>query len=107
MIIRPVTDLRNHFPDVEADLREAGHVFLTKNGYGTAVLLDINEFIELTGQSVSLPSAVRRSDTGSSGRGFLNKYADSDLMLLEKEAGRLHAMKKYGPADKEVLSDDE
>lgn len=38
MNIRPVSDLRNKFPEVEAEVVESGQpVFLTKNGYGTMV----------------------------------------------------------------------
>ena len=38
--IRPVTDLRNHYAEVEKDL-ECGPVVLTKNGYGASVLVSI------------------------------------------------------------------
>lgn len=41
--IRPVTDLRNKYPDVESDIRK-GPVFFTKNGYGTSVLVSIEYF---------------------------------------------------------------
>ena len=41
--IRPVTDLRNHYPEVESDL-ERGPVLLTKNGYGASVLVSISLF---------------------------------------------------------------
>ena len=38
--IRPVTDLRNKYAEVENDLAN-GPVVLTKNGYGTSVLVSI------------------------------------------------------------------
>ena len=41
--IRPVTDLRNHYSDVENDIQN-GPVFLTKNGYGASVLVSIQYF---------------------------------------------------------------
>lgn len=41
--IRPVTDLRNHYSDVESDIQK-GPVFLTKNGYGASVLVSIQYF---------------------------------------------------------------
>lgn len=31
MVIRPVSDLRNHYAEIERDVAEAGPVFLTKN----------------------------------------------------------------------------
>jgi len=41
--IRPVTDLRNHYADVEGDIAR-GPVFLTKNGYGASVLVSMDYF---------------------------------------------------------------
>jgi len=41
--IRPVTDLRNHYADVEGDIAN-GPVFLTKNGYGASVLISMDYF---------------------------------------------------------------
>ena len=41
--IRPVTDLRNRYADVESDVRK-GPVFFTKNGYGASVLVSIDYF---------------------------------------------------------------
>ena len=47
--IRPVSDLRNKFPEIE-DLvvREQQPVYLTKNGYGTMVVLSLEQYAELT-----------------------------------------------------------
>lgn len=41
--IRPVTDLRNRYSDVENDVRQ-GPVFFTKNGYGASVLVSLEYF---------------------------------------------------------------
>ena len=41
--IRPVTDLRNKYPDVESDVQK-GPVFYTKNGYGASVLVSLEYF---------------------------------------------------------------
>ena len=41
--IRPVTDLRNKYTDVEGDIQK-GPVFPTKNGYGASVLVSIDYF---------------------------------------------------------------
>lgn len=47
--IRPVSDLRNKFPEIEKTVLESdAPVFLTKNGYGTMVLLSIDQYSELT-----------------------------------------------------------
>lgn len=46
--IRPVSDLRNHFPEIEHAVSEGHPIFLTKNGYGTMVLLSIAQYSALT-----------------------------------------------------------
>ena len=49
MNIRPVSDLRNHYSDVEEQVNTQGPVFLTKNGYGSMVVMNINQFDHLNG----------------------------------------------------------
>lgn len=47
--IRPVSDLRNKFPEIEETvLNSNSPVFLTKNGYGTMVLMSIEQYSSLT-----------------------------------------------------------
>jgi prevent-host-death family protein len=47
--IRPVSDLRNKFPEIEKLVIESSEpVFLTKNGYGSMVLLSIEQYAVLT-----------------------------------------------------------
>lgn len=47
--IRPVSDLRNKFPEIEETVLRSGEpVFLTKNGYGSMVLLSLEQYAELT-----------------------------------------------------------
>ncbi len=46
--IRPVSDLRNKFPEIEEQVRSEGTVFLTKNGYGTMVVLSMEQYAALT-----------------------------------------------------------
>ena len=49
MQIRPVSDLRNHYPEVESQVLHSGQpVFLTKNGYGSMVLLSLEQYSALT-----------------------------------------------------------
>lgn len=45
--IRPVTDLRYKFSEIENVVKEGEPVYLTKNGYGTMVLLSIDSFSRL------------------------------------------------------------
>ena len=47
--IRPVSDLRNKFSEVEETvITTNSSVFLTKNGYGTMVLMSIEQYSALT-----------------------------------------------------------
>ena len=48
--IRPVSDLRNNFTELEKEVKNGQPIFLTKNGYGTMVLLSIEEYSKLTDQ---------------------------------------------------------
>ena len=45
--IRPVSDLRNKFPDVEKAVA-CEPVYLTKNGYGAMVVLSLEAYSRLT-----------------------------------------------------------
>ena len=46
--IRPVSDLRNKFPDIEKIVNTGEPVYLTKNGYGAMVVLSLEEYSRLT-----------------------------------------------------------
>ena len=45
--IRPVSDLRNKFPEIEMLVNEGQPVYLTKNGYGAMVVLSLEECASL------------------------------------------------------------
>ena len=47
--IRPVSDLRNKYPEIEElVLKEDEAVYLTKNGYGSMVVLSLEAYSKLT-----------------------------------------------------------
>lgn len=46
--IRPVSDLRNKFPEIEEQVKKDGPVFLTKNGYGSMVVMSVEQYSALT-----------------------------------------------------------
>lgn len=46
--IRPVSDLRNKFTEIENVVREGEPVYLTKNGYGSMVVMSIERYAQLT-----------------------------------------------------------
>lgn len=46
--IRPVSDLRNKFTEIEESVKKGEPVYLTKNGYGTMVVLSLEQYAALT-----------------------------------------------------------
>ena len=46
--IRPVSDLRNKFGEIEETVKQRGPVYLTKNGYGSMVVLSLEQYAALT-----------------------------------------------------------
>ncbi len=46
--IRPVSDLRNKFSDIEKAVGGGDPVYLTKNGYGAMVVLSLEAYSRLT-----------------------------------------------------------
>ena len=46
--IRPVSDLRNKFPEIENVVKGGEPVYLTKNGYGSMVVMSLEHYAALT-----------------------------------------------------------
>ena len=66
MNIRPISDLRNRYADVERDVVEGGPVFLTKNGYGSMVVMSVEQFEHINGGvEFALDAADRQAATTS------------------------------------------
>ena len=45
--IRPVSDLRNKYPEIEQLVLGGEDVYLTKNGYGSMVVMSIEQYSKL------------------------------------------------------------
>lgn len=45
--IRPISDLRNKFTEIENVVKEGEPVYLTKNGYGSMVVMSIEAYSRL------------------------------------------------------------
>ncbi len=66
MQIRPVSDLRNKFSDIEKIVDGGEPVYLTKNGYGSMVVLSLEAYSELTdGVEAALEKADRLAKQSS------------------------------------------
>ena len=46
--IRPVSDLRTKFSEIEETVKSGQPVYLTKNGYGSMVVLSLEQYAALT-----------------------------------------------------------
>ncbi len=61
--IRPVSDLRNKFLDIEKIVSEGEAVYLTKNGYGSMVVLSLEMYSRLTdGVEAALDKADKAAE---------------------------------------------
>lgn len=62
--IRPVSDLRNKFPEIEMLVNEGQPVYLTKNGYGAMVVMSLEEYARLVDNvEMKLDEADRVAET--------------------------------------------
>ena len=66
--IRPVSDLRNKFTEIETLVRTGDPVYLTKNGYGTMVVLSIDAYARLTEPEEYIMDAADKAAASTSKR---------------------------------------
>lgn len=76
--IRPVSDLRNKFTDIEKAVGGGEPVFLTKNGYGSMVVLSLEAYSRLTDNvEIALDEADRIAE--EDGRRFSHEEVFANL----------------------------
>jgi prevent-host-death family protein len=63
--IRPVSDLRNKYSDVERQVRTGQPVFLTKNGYGSMVVMSLEGYAALAQDTEAALDAADRAAEAS------------------------------------------
>lgn len=80
--IRPVTDLRNKFNEIESDIK-AGPVFFTKNGYGASVMLSIESY-----QALVDPMEVILSETDRLAASDSRRFAADEVYRRLKDYTR-------------------
>jgi len=51
MQIRPISDLRNRFSEIEKIVSDGNPVYLTRNGHGTMVVISLEQYALLTNTS--------------------------------------------------------
>ena len=75
--IRPVSDLRNKYPEIEdLVLKEDEAVYLTKNGYGSMVVMSLEKYAEMMDE-IQINKALEDR--------FGNIDIDKMLLKTEKE----------------------
>ena len=83
-MIRPVSDLRNHFAEISKTVHETAQpVFLTKNGYGDMVLLSMEAFESLRFESeiyFKLQAAEREAESTN------KRYSSKEVLKAVREA---------------------
>ena len=83
-IIRPVSDLRNHFADISKTVHDTNQpVFLTKNGYGDMVVMSMEAFVELQFESevyLKLQEAEREAELTD------KRYSQKEVFQALKDA---------------------
>lgn len=87
MHIRPVSDLRNKYPEIEETVLKSGEpVFLTKNGYGSMVLLSLEQYAALTDDvELALDEADRAAQLSDT------RYSGEEV--FSRVRGRIHGRK--------------
>lgn len=87
MNIRPVSDLRNKYPEIEDTVLKTGEpVFLTKNGYGSMVLLSLEQYAALTDDvEIALDEADRAAQLSET------RYSSEEV--FGRVRGRIHGRK--------------
>lgn len=85
--IRPVSDLRNKFSEIEKIVMETGEpVYLTKNGYGSMVVMSIEQYSALTDEvEQKLDEADRMADSTDV------RYSGDEV--FKRVRGRIHGKK--------------
>lgn len=83
-MIRPVSDLRNHFADISRTVHETDQpVFLTKNGYGDMVVLSMEAYENLHFESevyFKLQEAEREAERTD------ERYSSKEVLKAMREA---------------------
>ncbi len=85
--IRPISDLQNKFPEIEDTVLKTGEpVILTKNGYGSMVLLSLEQYSALTDD---VEFALDEADAAAS----LSEVRYSASEVFGRVRGRIHERK--------------
>ena len=78
--IRPVSDLRNRFKEIDKTVKSGTPVYLTKSGYGTMVVMSLEQYTVLTEDiEERLDEADRMAEI------ILERYCSDDVFARVNE----------------------
>ncbi len=84
--IRPVSDLRNRFTEIEDTVKKGQPVYLTKNGYGSMVVLSLEQYAALTDEvEIKLDEADRAA--------ALDDVRYTEEQVFDRVRSRIHERK--------------
>lgn len=84
--IRPVSDLRNKFTEIERSVKQGKPVYLTKNGYGSMVVLSLEQYASLTDEV-----EMKLDEADKAAAADTTRYTEDEVFGSVKE--RVHGRK--------------
>ena len=85
--IRPVSDLRNKFTEIEESVKKGEPVYLTKNGYGSMVVLSLEQYAALTD-----PIEQKLDEADHAAEASPTRYTADEV--FQRVKGRIHERDK-------------
>ena len=85
--IRPVSDLRNNFPEIEETVLRTGEpVYLPKNGYGSMVVMSIEQY---SAQTDDIELKLDEADQAAESSNL--RFSGDEV--FKRARGRIHGRK--------------
>ena len=82
--IRPVSDLRNKFTEIEETVKKGDPVYLTKNGYGSMVVLSLEQYAALTDET-----EIKLDEADKAAAANATRYMEEEVFSRVRR--RIHA----------------
>ena len=99
--IRPVSDLQNKLTEIEEIVQQGEPVFLTKNGYGSMVVLSVEQYSALLGRTAEQSADAAQPEDGAPNAASAPAEEDA----VQPEDGAPNAASAPAGADVDEASD--
>ena len=91
--IRPVSDLQNKLTEIEEIVQQGEPVFLTKNGYGSMVVLSVEQYSALLDRTADRAADAAQPEDGAPNAASAPAEEDADEA---SQGARIH-LKSHAP----------